>query len=104
MQPMQTPLQLVQPLNDQQLVALMACYWPGLPASEAVSRATDILSEVILRCGKEADEVGRKVKEKNPTFLEARRAEMEMAQRQQNSRLVLPGGPIPNELLKRTRQ
>lgn len=104
-------VQIAAPLNDQQLLALVASRRPDLPPAEAVTWAIELLSEIIIRCGPEVDEIGATVKKKKPTFMEERQAAMQALQQQaqeeaerQGRKIVVATGVLPEKLLERNRQ
>lgn len=62
MQQQQQPtLAVAQPLNDVQLVALIAAHSPHLPAADAVGRAIDVLALAVAEM--QAGKLGRRVRE-----------------------------------------
>lgn len=71
---------------------------PALTVEAAVSLAIDLAAESNVQSNSEA--LIKRVNERNPDFIVEQQAKIQAQQRG----LVVPGGPIPPDLLKRNRQ
>lgn len=71
---------------------------PDLTVEAAVSLAIDLAAESNVQSNSEA--LIKRVNERNPDFIAEQQAKIQAQQRG----LVVPGGPIPSDLLKRNRQ
>lgn len=91
------------PINDNQLLTLAATQLkavsPTRTVAECVAEAMDIMAETVVQYdgGKR---IAQMINEKNPEYI----AEQQALRAAQGRGLMVPGGPIPPQLLERNRQ
>lgn len=57
MQPQQSQIQVAQPINDIQLIALIAAMHPALLVPEAVNRAVELVAEAVTQHPKLSEKI-----------------------------------------------